>query len=303
MKELHALVERLARRLPELTLRREEPMSRHTTFRIGGPARLMAVPKTENEAVEAVRAARELGVEPLLIGNGSNLLVDDAGLDRFVIKAVPGLGGIEEETGGLRAGCGAPLAAVANAAADRGLSGLEFAHGIPGSVGGAVVMNAGAYGGEMGQVVASVRWLDQEGEVRETPGVACGFSYRNSAFSEEGRVVLSARFALRPGERGEISAVMADLMARRKEKQPLELPSAGSVFKRPEGYFAAALIDQAGLKGTAVGGAQVSPKHAGFIVNTGGATCADVLALIDLVRSRVLTRTGVELEPEVKYLR
>ncbi len=303
MKELEILRKRLAEALPELELRTDEPMSRHTTFRIGGPARLMALPKTEEELAGAVRLAAGFGEECLIIGNGSNLLVDDAGLDRFVVKTAPGLSSLHVEGESISAGCGVTLAALAAAAADRGLSGLAFAHGIPGSVGGAVVMNAGAYGGEMSQVTALVRWLDPAGAVHETPGAACSFGYRHSAFSDGGRFVLSARFDLRLGDPEEIRAEMRDLMGRRREKQPLEYPSAGSVFKRPEGHFAAALIDRCGLKGLRVGGAQVSEKHAGFIVNTGGATCADVLALIEQIRQRVFAETGVELETEVKYLK
>lgn len=303
MKNLDLLYDRLRRELPELELRRAEPMSRHTTFRVGGPAALMALPAGEDELVRAVRTALDMGVTPVWVGNGSNLLVDDCGLDAFVVKTVPKHAACRVDGERIAAGSGALLSQLANAAAEHGLTGLEFAHGIPGSLGGAVTMNAGAYGGEMQQVVAGVRVLDSRGEVADIPAEDCDFSYRHSAFSDGGRLVLSAVLQLKAGDQAAIRARMAELAARRREKQPLEYPSAGSTFKRPEGHFAAALIDGCGLKGLAVGGAQVSVKHAGFIVNTGGASCADILKLMDQVRERVLRETGVELEPEVRYLR
>ena len=297
------LYERLRREVPELELRRNEPMSRHTTFRVGGPAALMALPKDEAELAAAARLGRETESRMLCVGNGSNLLVDDAGLDAFVIKTAPQMGCCRVEGEKLVAAAGSLLVQVANTAADHGLTGLEFAHGIPGSVGGAVTMNAGAYDGEMKQVVESVLTLDGRGELVELSAEACKFSYRHSAFSDGESLILSAVFRLKPGDQDEIRAKMADLMARRREKQPLEFPSAGSTFKRPQGHFAAALIDQCGLKGVAAGGAQVSVKHAGFVINAGGATCADILRLMEQVRERVFRETGVELEPEVKYLR
>ena len=303
MKDLEALEGRLARALPELELRRDEPMSRHTTFKVGGPARLMALPRREEELVSAVRLARELGEDPLFVGNGSDLLVDDRGLDAFVVKTVPGLSWCRAEGTALEAGCGILLSALAVQAAGHALTGLEFAHGIPGSLGGAVIMNAGAYGGELCQVVRSVRVLERDGSVAQVPAEECRFGYRRSAFSDGGRLVLSARLELAEGDPAAIRGQMAELMARRREKQPLDLPSAGSTFKRPPGHYAAALIDQCGLKGLSIGGAQVSPKHAGFIVNTGGATCRDILDLMDAVRERVYRATGVELEPEVRYLK
>ena len=208
-----------------------------------------------------------------------------------------------EENGQLCAGGGVSLAMLASAALGRNLTGLEFASGIPGSVGGAVVMNAGAYGGEMAQVLVSVTALDLDGNIQTIPAEHCGLGYRKSIFSDGQRLVLEARFQLESGDPDAIRARMDELAARRKEKQPLEYPSAGSMFKRPEGYFAAALIDQCGLKGFAVGGAQVSEKHAGFVVNRGGATCADVLELVRQVQARVQEQTGVALEMEVKVLR
>lgn len=297
------LYEHLRREVPELGLRLNEPMSRHTTFRVGGPAALMALPTDRAQLIAAARLGREAGCRMLCVGNGSNLLIDDKGLDAFVIKTAPQLNQCRVTEDKVVADAGALLVQVANAAADHGLTGMEFAHGIPGSVGGAVTMNAGAYDGEMKQVVESVLALDGRGELVELSAEACRFSYRHSAFSDGESLILSAVFQLKQGNQDEIRAKMADLMARRKEKQPLEFPSAGSTFKRPRGHFAAALIDQCGLKGFAVGGAQVSAKHAGFVINAGGATCADILGLMEQVRERVFRETGVELEPEVKYLR
>ena len=302
MAKLDLLYDRLRGELPGLDVLIDEPMSRHTTFRVGGPAKLMALPKTEEETVAAVRLARELEVRPVFVGNGSNLLVDDAGLDAFVVKMTPGLSWWRTEGTVLTAGSGILLGSLANEAARHGLTGLEFAHGIPGSLGGAVTMNAGAYDGEMRQVVISVRVLDHRGEIAEIPAEQCEFSYRHSAFSGGERLILSAALQLAEGDQTAIRGRMEELMARRKAKQPLEYPSAGSTFKRPEGHFAAALIDRCGLKGLTVGGAQVSEKHAGFIINTGGATCRDILNLMKQVRERVFRETGVELEPEVKYL-
>lgn len=308
MDRFEWLQQELARRCPGLEVRANEPMSRHTSFRIGGPARLMAMPKTAAEAKAAVLAAREADILPFFLGNGSNLLVPDEGVERFLIQpagrySADPLNRVWEENGQLCAGGGVSLAVLANAAQGRALTGLEFASGIPGSVGGGVVMNAGAYGGEMAQVLVSVAALDLDGSVHTIPAESCGLGYRRSVFSDGQRLVLEARFRLSSGDPAAIRARMDELSARRKEKQPLEYPSAGSMFKRPEGYFAAALIDQCGLKGFAVGGAQVSEKHAGFVGNRGGATCADVLELVRQVQARVQEQTGVALEMEVKVLR
>ncbi len=303
MTKLDQIYDRLCREVPGLELRRDEPMARHTTFKVGGPATLMALPGTEEELLVTVRTALEEGITPLFVGNGSNLLVDDAGLDALVVKTAPRVSRVEVRENTLRAGAGISLAQLASAAADHGLTGLEFAHGIPGSLGGAVVMNAGAYGGELCQVISQVRALDSRGQVRELAGDACDFSYRHSRFSAGGWLILSATVELAPGDPAAIRGRMEELMARRKAKQPLEYPSAGSTFKRPEGHFAAALIEGCGLKGLTVGGAQVSAKHAGFVINIGSATCRDILDLMDQVRERVFRETGVELEPEVKYVR
>lgn len=300
MDRIDALKEKLAQTVPELELLEQEPMSRHTTFRVGGPVPLMALPQSAQQATAAVRAAAQLGIVPFFLGNGSNLLVPDAGVDVFVIKAGNCLCGAQVDGTCIRAESGILLSRLAVLARDSGLTGLEFAHGIPGSLGGAVTMNAGAYDGEMAQVVTAVTFLTQDGEIRETNEF--DFSYRHSAFSDGSRLILSAAMQLQRGDETSIRARMEELMERRKSKQPLEYPSAGSTFKRPQGYFAAALIDQCGLKGLRVGAAQVSEKHAGFVINRGGATCADILELMRLVRQRVLEQTGVELEPEVKIL-
>ena len=300
MDRYEALQQELRRRCPALEVREQEGMARHTTFRLGGAVRLMALPKSREEAICAVQTARELDIEPYFLGNGSNLLVPDEGVERYVIKLMDGLTGYKVEGNTIWAESGLLLARVANIALEHGLTGLEFAHGIPGTLGGAVTMNAGAYDGEMVQVVTSVTCLNTDGTVEEVTD--CGFASRHSNFSDGKRLILAVTLQLQPGEATAIRAKMDDLMARRKSKQPLEYPSAGSMFKRPVGYFAAALIDQCGLKGYTVGGAQVSEKHAGFVVNRGGATCADVLGLVRGVRARVLEQTGVELEMEVKVL-
>lgn len=301
MDRFEALRAELSRRCPTLELRTGEPMSHHTSFRIGGPAALMALPKSVEEAVAAVCGAAEAGVEPFFMGNGSNLLAADAGVERFLIKAVPGLDGIQVEGNDLIAESGVTLARLAAFALGQGMTGLEFAHGIPGSLGGAVTMNAGAYGGEMAQVVRSVTCLTQQGGVETVTDL--GFGYRRSTFSDGSRMILSARLALERGDPDVIHVRMEELSVQRRSKQPLEYPSAGSMFKRPPGHFAAALIDRCGLKGLTVGGAQVSEKHAGFVVNRGGATCSDVLELVEQVKERVLAQTGVELEMEVKILK
>lgn len=300
MERMEQLARDLARTCPRLELRRDEPMSRHTSFRIGGPAALMALPESREQAAAAVRLAGRLGIEPFFLGNGSNLLVTDGPLDRFIVKTTL-LRRSRFRGATLVADGGLTLARLAIRARESGLAGLEFAHGIPGTLGGAVTMNAGAYDGEMAQVVRSVTLLLSDGSTERTDRF--DFGYRRSAFSDGTRMILGAELALTPDDPARIAARMEELARRRREKQPLDRPSAGSVFKRPEGHFAAALIDQCGLKGTGVGGAQVSEKHAGFIVNQGGATCEDVLRLVDVVRDRVRRETGVELEMEIRLLR
>ena len=302
MERFEQLAAALRQSCPALELREHEPMARHTTFRIGGPVRLMALPRSEGEVLACLREAERAQVRLVVLGNGSNLLAADGEIPCFAVL-LTGLDSLER-TGEreIWAGAGVSLARLASFAAQEGLAGLEFAHGIPGTLGGGVLMNAGAYGGEMVQVVKEVAAAGRSG-VETVPAEQCGFSYRRSAFSDGERVILGAKFHLEPDDPAAIRGRMDELARRRKEKQPLEYPSAGSMFKRPAGHFAAALIEQCGLKGLTVGGAQVSEKHAGFVINRGGATCADVLALVDQVKERVLQQTGVELEMEVRVLR
>lgn len=302
MDQMTALIQELNRLAPQLALREHEPMSRHTTFRIGGPARLMALPASRKEAAAAVRAARALGIAPFFLGNGSDLLVSDRGFDGFIIKTT-GLDQTREVNRRLQAESGIPLARLAMAALGRGLTGLEFAHGIPGTLGGGVTMNAGAYGGELVQVLTSVTFLNEEAEVITLPVEECALTYRHSLFTDHPEwLILGAEFELAQGDPAAIKDKMDELAQKRRSKQPLDLPSAGSTFKRPAGYFAAALIEQCGLKGVGIGGAQVSEKHAGFVVNRGGATADDVRRLMDLIQDTVHRETGVTLEPEVKFL-
>ena len=294
------LKEQLNTRCPQLDVRENEPLERHTSFHIGGPAALMALPATQEEAVLCVQTASELGIEPFFMGNGSNLLAADEGVERFIIKS-SNLRSCQVRGTVIMADSGVTLARLAVFAREQGLTGLEFAHGIPGTLGGAVNMNAGAYGGEMAQVVRQVTALTHDGEVETLYNF--DFGYRYSAFSDGSRMILGAELELAVGDRQQIAGRMEELAAQRQSKQPLEYPSAGSMFKRPQGHFAGALIEQCGLKGLSVGGAQVSEKHAGFIINRGGATCADVLGLVEQVKQRVLDETGVALEMEVKVLR
>ena len=291
--------------LPDLRMAHDEPMGRHTSFRIGGPARRMAFPERGEQLVLLLDHAISCGARPLVIGNGTNLLCPDEGLDRLVIDTSAGLNRMEagDAPGELTAEAGVPLARLADFACRQGLAGLEFAHGIPGTVGGAVCMNAGAYGGEMGQVVQGAAVLFPEEGVRYLAGPALSFGYRHSLLSDHpDAVVLHAAFRLAPGDPAAIRDRMRELMERRRASQPLEFPSAGSTFKRPAGYYAGTLIDQCGLKGLTVGGAQVSEKHAGFVINRGGATCADVVELIRQIQARVFDASGVRLEPEVKII-
>ena len=296
---------KMADYLPDLRIAEDEPMSRHTSFRIGGPARRMAFPASGAQLVLLLSFAQECGARPLVIGRGTNLLCPDAGLDRLVIET-SGLARLEPGAAPdtILAEAGVSLARLGEFACQQGLSGLEFAHGIPGSVGGGVCMNAGAYGGEMKQVISSVSVLFPEEGIRTLSGEEMAFGYRHSLLTDHPEaVVLHAVFHLTPGDPDTIRSHMRELMDRRRNSQPLEWPSAGSTFKRPEGYFAGTLIDQCGLKGLTVGGAQVSEKHAGFVINRGGATCADVEELIAQIQRQVLDRAGVTLEPEVKIIR
>ena len=291
--------------LPDMPYERDVSLSRYTSFRIGGPARRMAFPQSGEQLILLLSRARELSARPFVLGSGTNVLFPDGGVDRLVIhtRDMNRVEHLEGDPACIRAEAGAALTRVASAACKAGLTGMEFAHGIPGSVGGGVCMNAGAYGGEMAQVVSSAAVLFPDEDIRTLTGEALGFSYRHSLLTDRpDAVVLSAVFRLQPGDPAAIKAKMDDLMARRKASQPLEYPSAGSTFKRPEGHYAAALIDQCGLKGLTVGGAQVSEKHAGFVINTGRATCDDVTALMAEVQTRVLAAAGVRLDPEVKFV-
>ena len=280
----------------------EEPMAKHTSFRIGGPADVLAQPGNEAELAELLKRAAHHAVPVTLIGNGSNLLVRDKGIRGLVIKLSNSFSDMKALGNELTFGSGISLAMASKKAASLSLSGLEFAVGIPGTIGGAVYMNAGAYDGEMAKVVTSVRVMDREGKISELKASELAFAYRHTALQNSGLIVTSVTCVLQPDEADAIAAKMADFSQRRISKQPLELPSAGSMFKRPPGYFAGTLIDQTGLKGYTVGGAQVSTKHAGFVVNVGGATAQDVLQLISDVQSKVFAAHGVRLEPEVLVL-
>lgn len=305
MQWYERLDEKIRDYLPDMTVERDVPMSRHTSFRIGGPARRMAFPESREQLVILLGLAEECGIRPFLLGRGTNLLVSDRGLDTLVIKTAERMTSIRRlDDVTLEADAGVLLSRLAVYAQQAGLAGLEFAHGIPGSLGGAVCMNAGAYGGEMKQVLRSAAVLFPEEGIRTLSCEELNLSYRHSLLTEHPEaVVLYAEFELTPGDPEAIRAAMRELMAKRKASQPLEWPSAGSTFKRPEGHFAGTLIDQCGLKGLTVGGAQVSEKHAGFLINRGGATFADMAELIRQVQQRVLEETGVTLEPEVKIVK
>ena len=300
--ELRSFLREARSRRPELTILENEPMSRHCSFRIGGACDAMLLPSSI-EDVEAVCALlAECGEKPFLMGNGTNLLVTDAPLHRIVLRMGEDFSRIDPVNGtALRAESGATLSRLALFAAARGLAGFEFAHGIPGTLGGAVSMNAGAYGGEMKDVVTSVTYLDKDLSLRETDDA--GFSYRRSRFSDTDCIVLGAKISLHEDDPNAIRERMRLLAERRRSSQPLDMPSAGSTFKRPAVGYAAALIDEAGLKGYTVGGAQVSEKHAGFVINRGGACFDDVLRLIEHIRNEVYRVSGIELEPEVKIIR
>lgn len=291
-------------KLPEIEIKEQVSMKEHTSFRIGGPCDIMLLPHSVGQLQAARQALSQLHVQPLVLGAGTNVLIPDEGLRGVVIETKEGLCGLRQlDDTRIEAECGATMAKLSLLAASLGLSGLEFAQGIPGTVGGGVYMNAGAYGGEIRQVAEKTTAMLPDGSLQEFVGAAQGFRYRGSAFQGTDGMVLTTVFALTPADHGEIRSRMQDYSQRRRDKQPLELPSAGSAFKRPEGYFAAALIEEAGLKGLQVGGAAVSEKHAGFIVNLGGATAKDVLDLVDLVQKRVLEDSGVELEPEIRLIR
>lgn len=297
-------IERLKAYLSEINCEYicDEPMSRHTSFKIGGNADIFVMPCNESEVSKTLDFCKAENIGCYIVGNGSNLLVSDEGLRGAVISFGKQFADISVNGDIVTAQSGALLSNLCRFACDNSLGGLEFAFGIPGSVGGAVFMNAGAYGGEMKDVVVSVRALFPNGEIREISAEEACFGYRTSVFHSNNAVILSADFKLSARDKTEIEAEMNDILSRRKDKQPLEWPSAGSAFKRPQNGFAAALIDNCGLKGFTVGGAQVSEKHAGFVINKGGASCEDVLTLLSQVRDIVAEKTGVVLEPEIKRL-
>lgn len=295
------LDERLSALLAEDQIRREEPLSRHTSFRIGGPAERMVFPRSAEQLRQILLTAGELELRPRILGSGTNVLAPDEGVRGLVIVTKDALTGLERtQAGTVLAMSGMTLAQTAMFAARNGLSGLEFAHGIPGSVGGGVFMNAGAYGGELRDVVLRTEYMEPDGKCRWYEGAEQGFAYRKSVFQEKRGIILRAELALSSGKEEEIRKKIRELNEKRRASQPLELPSAGSTFKRPQNGYAAALIEAAGLKGLRVGGAAVSEKHAGFVVNLGGATAKDVLELVRTVTERVFAHSGVTLEPEVR---
>lgn len=287
-----------------ISFKLNEPMKLHTTFKTGGPAKVFIMPESEEELLEILSLCREFFVEVFVLGNGSNLLVSDEGIqDKAVIYIGEGFDYIErldERT--FKAGAGASLAAACKYALSESLTGMEFAYGIPGSVGGAAFMNAGAYGGEMKDVAVRCNHVSLDGEKGFFEGNALDFSYRHSIYSKGGYIITSVVFSLSKGDKTKIEETMRDIIGRRKDKQPLEYPSAGSVFKRPEGYFAGALIEQSGLKGKRIGGAMVSEKHAGFIINYDGATTTDVISLIRYCQQTVKEKFSVELETEIRFV-
>ncbi len=280
--------------------RQNEPMRAHTTFKIGGEADIFIIPASPAALISAVKKCTELEIPYFILGNGSNLLVSDGGIEGAVIS-LSGINSIISDGEKITCGAGAMLSSVCLKALSLSLTGLEFSYGIPGTAGGALYMNAGAYGGQMADVIESAECLTASGEIKTLKKEDMRLGYRSSVFKKGGLIIISLTLALKKGDKAEIKAEMDELLNRRKQKQPLEYPSAGSTFKRPEGYFAGALIEKNGLKGLSVGGAQVSEKHAGFVINRGGATAADVKALIGKIQKKVFENDGVMLEPEVIF--
>ena len=296
------IIERFSNLLGNEKIRINEPMNRHTTFRIGGPADYFLLPSSSEEVKGILEICKEESLQYFILGNGSNLLVSDEGYRGVIIQLYRNYGGLTVEGTEIRAGAGVLLSQIAAAARNESLTGFEFAGGIPGTLGGAVVMNAGAYGGELKDVLKEVVVMDREGNIFTVPVEKLAMGYRTSLVKTAGYLVLEAVIFLKKGSQEEIRDTMKDLADRRISKQPLEYPSAGSTFKRPEGYFAGKLIMDAGLRGYQVGGAQVSEKHCGFVINKGNATAADVCRLMADVQAKVQEQFGVTLEPEVKFL-
>ena len=301
MLNMTEFIDMISDKIPNLELKKDVPMSRLTSFRIGGPVDCAAYPKTEAELSDLLKLCAEQGIEPVILGAGTNVLAPDAGLRKLVIVLKDALEGMERISDtGIRVMAGVTMSRAAVFAAGLNLGGLEFAHGIPGTIGGGVYMNAGAYGGEIKDVCTRVRIMDMEGEARWISNEEAAFSYRHSAIEDNPWIVVAAEFELKPAPEEEVWVKMKELIGKRRASQPLDMPSAGSAFKRPVGGYAAALIDQTGLKGFRVGGAAVSEKHAGFVVNLGGATAEDVQELLKAVSDKVFDRTGIRLEPEVR---
>ena len=301
MAELTVFQEKISALLHDVELRFYEPMSRHTSFRIGGGAEVMAFPKSTEELSEILKTSALLDVKPVILGAGTNVLAPDEGMKGLVICLKDCLSGMERlDENRIRVAAGVTMTRAAVFAANLGLSGMEFAHGIPGTVGGGIYMNAGAYGGELKDICESVDVMDMDGNLRTCSAEEMEFSYRHSVLEERPGIVTGAVFRLEPKEPEQIKARMKELQGKRSASQPLDLPSAGSAFKRPAGGYAAALIDEAGLKGYTVGGAAISAKHAGFAVNVGGATAKDVRDLLQQVSDIVFERSGIRLEPEVR---
>lgn len=301
MTDLTDFQKEISARLPEIELRFQESLAKHTSFRIGGEAEVMAFPKTAGELSQILYLSKFLGRKPVILGAGTNVLAPDEGIPGLVICLKDCLDGCERLEGNrIRLMAGVTMSRGAVFAASQNLGGLEFAHGIPGTIGGGVYMNAGAYGGELCQVVEQVEVMDLWGNVRTLSGEEMGFSYRHSVLEETGDIVISVTLQLEERDGEAVKARMKELIGKRSASQPLDLPSAGSAFKRPAGGYAAALIDQAGLRGFRVGGAAVSEKHAGFAVNLGGATAADVKELLQVVSDKVYADSGIRLEPEIR---
>ena len=298
---LSPLIKELEAMVGVSSVLRGEPLKNHTTFKIGGPDELLVTPKSRAQLISVCTLLIKSGIAPLILGNGSNILAADGWISRIAVKTDEGNSDTVRNGDIIWAGSGVLLSRLSMTAQRNGLTGLEFAYGIPGTLGGAVYMNAGAYGSEMKEIVLETEVIDAEGQIKTL--TEHDFAYRRSRFFTSGEIILSSRLKLQFGEAEQIMQKMGEFLAKRKASQPLDVPSAGSVFKRPKAGFAAALIDEAGLKGFSIGGAEVSAKHAGFIVNRNGATCDDVLRLIEHVVKTVQRIFGVELEPEIRYIR
>ena len=299
--ELNQFQRQIKDYLPNIALRFNEPLSKHTSFRIGGPAEVMAFPQNADELAEILKLSKKLDIRTSILGAGTNVLAPDEGVPGLVICLKDSLNGMQElGDGRILVMAGVTMSRAAVFAANHGLTGMEFAHGIPGTIGGGVYMNAGAYGGEISQICESVTVINREGEQKTLSRDEMCFRYRHSILEEIGAIVVSAVFCLNQDTSEAVKARMKELLTKRSASQPLDLPSAGSAFKRPVGGYAAALIDQAGLKGFQVGGAGISTKHAGFAVNLGGATANDVKQLLEQVSARVFEATGIKLEPEIR---